>query len=794
MKRILISVLLASAFGLTVSSQSENPSELYNLGFEEYIPDTEILKGWNIKDGLTIPGGMLHVDKEIKHSGSQSLLIERNSTKQEYDYRETGIKINVDFEVQTILGSLWIKTEDLSTYASLWIYIEDADGNKIKNLQIPLVSNSPEYDTITGTHNWIKVWSEISYLPPDALVAYFCISFNGTGKLWVDDVELYLNGASVQSFKKQPKKWYKAYSDTKEFRDGSGITINDVTPFQTESLSLLCKTWGFLKYYHPEVASGNYNWDFEFFRFLPGYLNLKTKESVNEALVHWINKLGKIPECANCRNPILKTLQDTTVWQKIKKPCCDDSLKFKVWYPDFNWMNDKTLVSDSLSSLLNFIRENRYQGKQFYISLPSHVGSPQILHEDWYDQFTNPDPGYKLLSLFRYWNLVQYWFPNKHLMDENWEDILVQFVPKIISTSNAIDYILTAEQLIAKIQDSHAVIMQTKNYLLTRFRGIYYAPVSLKFVNDEPVVMRIINDSLAQQSDLKRGDIIKSIDGRKINEIIIERLPNLPASNYTVQLRDLAGQLLRSNDKTSYLTVEREGKVFTTKLHRFKPKYWRDIFPYNYQFPYIVDSSFFFIRPGIGYMSIWGIKSAQIDSVFTLLKNSKGLIIDCRVYPGENPRMEICNNLYPDEKLFALFRFGNEYYPGLFANYPAVINPITIGKKNENYYTGKVIILIDENSQSASEYDAMMFRQAPGSVVIGSTTAGADGNTSMFYLPGKIFTGFSGMSPLNPDESETQRVGIIPDIEVKPTVNGIRDGIDEYVKKAIEYVESNKLK
>ena len=84
----------------------------------------------------------------------------------------------------------------------------------------------------------------------------------------------------------------------------------------------------------------------------------------------------------------------------------------------------------------------------------------------------------------------------------------------------------------------------------------------------------------------------------------------------------------------------------------------------------------------------------------------------------------------------------------------------------------------------------MMLRQAPGSLVIGSTTAGADGGMTMFYLPGRIFTGFSGISPLNPDESETQRIGIIPDIEVKRTVTGIRDGVDEYLEKAVEIINA----
>jgi hypothetical protein len=35
---------------------------------------------------------------------------------------------------------------------------------------------------------------------------------------------------------------------------------------------------------------------------------------------------------------------------------------------------------------------------------------------------------------------------------------------------------------------------------------------------------------------------------------------------------------------------------------------------------------------------------------------------------------------------------------------------------------------------------------------------------------------------------ETQRVGIIPDIYVWPTVQGIRDGRDEILEKALEWL------
>jgi hypothetical protein len=39
----------------------------------------------------------------------------------------------------------------------------------------------------------------------------------------------------------------------------------------------------------------------------------------------------------------------------------------------------------------------------------------------------------------------------------------------------------------------------------------------------------------------------------------------------------------------------------------------------------------------------------------------------------------------------------------------------------------------------------------------------------------------------NPDKRPTQRIGIIPDIEVLPTVAGIRDGRDEVLEAALTY-------
>jgi C-terminal processing protease CtpA/Prc len=79
-------------------------------------------------------------------------------------------------------------------------------------------------------------------------------------------------------------------------------------------------------------------------------------------------------------------------------------------------------------------------------------------------------------------------------------------------------------------------------------------------------------------------------------------------------------------------------------------------------------------------------------------------------------------------------------------------------------------------------------RVAPQAIVLGSTTSGADGNVSQIPLPGGINTLISGIGVYYPDGRETQRVGIIPDIELTPTIHGIVTNQDELLNKAIDII------
>lgn len=58
-----------------------------------------------------------------------------------------------------------------------------------------------------------------------------------------------------------------------------------------------------------------------------------------------------------------------------------------------------------------------------------------------------------------------------------------------------------------------------------------------------------------------------------------------------------------------------------------------------------------------------------------------------------------------------------------------------------------------------------------------------------FNLPGGIKTTMTGIGIYNPDKSDTQRIGVQPDIYVKPTIRGVKEGRDELLEKAIELIK-----
>ena len=164
--------------------------------------------------------------------------------------------------------------------------------------------------------------------------------------------------------------------------------------------------------------------------------------------------------------------------------------------------------------------------------------------------------------------------------------------------------------------------------------------------------------------------------------------------------------------------------------------------------------------------------------------DAKGWIFDIRNHPSQFVVFALGGRFVDERTPCAGFTVGDTANPGAFGwTDPALtLSPLPPA------YVRKVVVLVDETSMSQAEYTAMVCRASPSTIVVVSTTAGADGNVSSVRLPGGLQSLISGIGVFYPDRRSTQRVGIVPDVEAHPTIAGIREGRDEILEAAIRHI------
>jgi C-terminal processing protease CtpA/Prc len=107
-------------------------------------------------------------------------------------------------------------------------------------------------------------------------------------------------------------------------------------------------------------------------------------------------------------------------------------------------------------------------------------------------------------------------------------------------------------------------------------------------------------------------------------------------------------------------------------------------------------------------------------------------------------------------------------------------------------YEGKVVVLINEEAISQAEHACLDLEAAAAPTFIGSPTTGANGMVHFLPFPGGIRISYTAYGVRHGDGRQLQRVGIQPHITVRPTIQGIRDGRDEVLERAISFLINGK--
>ena len=734
--RILVAFVL---FSLTCFAQPRTRKDFAEpIGFETGWP-----AGWNFPSNVTIDTG-------TKYAGASAARIIRTPDSPNA-FSGASTTLALDFEAQMIEWRGTIKTEDVREFVALWLRV---DGDRPN-----LAFASLQLQKIDGTRDW-KEYSISVQMPKDGKQLVFGFLLSGPGKMWVDDLQLLADGKPVSAAPARviPKT---ILDDDTSYNNGSRISLFGIDDVQTKNLAKLGKVWGFLKYHHPAITAGTRHWDFELLRILPDVLAAGKTAEANAILLAWIEKVGPIAPCDPC-----VTLPVKNVYRK----------------PDIAWIDDAKLLGPALSAKLREVYTNRKPGRtQFYLSTMPNVGNPKFDHELSYFAAAMPDPGMQLLGLFRLWNIVHYFYPARDTMADTpantvayWEAALTDAIPRIALAKTRESYQLELIRLIAKINDTHANLWSSLD--VRPPTGACRLPVHIRFIEGVPLVIRTIGAS----AGLEPGDRLVAMDGVAIGDLMKEWAPFYAASNEPTRLRDIAGGMTRGACGLVKISATRAGKPMTVTVERGKVDATEAMEAARHDRP---GPAFQKLSPEVAYLKLSKVKVAEAAQYIRDAAGTKGLIIDIRNYPSEFMVFALGSLLHQEKTAFVRFTYMDPENPGLtLSGIPLEITPA------EPHYTGKVVILVNDQSQSQSEYTAMAFRAVPGAVVIGSTTAGADGNVSQISLPGGYQTMISGLGVFYPDMRPTQRVGIVPDIVVSPTIEGVKAGKDALVDAAIRHI------
>lgn len=530
------------------------------------------------------------------------------------------------------------------------------------------------------------------------------------------------------------------------------MQVTGVHAQRVQDLTLLCKVWGFLKYYHPNAARTDVYWDgrlLDMIERVPEWKNDSIRDADLEQLVVGLGAFSV--------NNTEGALPDTMVALEA----------------DLKWI-DSSSISSTLRGLLHKVEHARRDTCSRYMV-------PDSVTYAFNGEIATPPSclrkvGYRLLALFRFWNGVHYLFAYRTMMDRPWDEALSSFIPRVAESDSTQLFEEAMLELATWMCDSHVSVSGYQTNLMSMF-GSTDLCMDVKFIEGKAFVASDWSDAFSD-SKVKRGDEVLAIAGQPV-PLLVDRIKRyLPTSNNSTLYRDIAWLIVRTDSPYVKVRVRRGARMITVPVSsraygpnpvsKRNERFFRHVGPGNYG---LVDMK---------YLSVDSLKARSRE-----MRACDGLIVDLRNGMGVCANDELGEFFLPWPSTPTKAAIADWTMPGRFIYIPSY----AYGDRNQRQYKGKVVIMVGASTQSSLEYTAMILASAPGAVVIGSQTAGADGNIKRLQLPGGGILTFTGIAVFYPDGGVTQRTGL----RIAKVVNATRKSLnsdqpDEVLDEALRIV------
>lgn len=519
-------------------------------------------------------------------------------------------------------------------------------------------------------------------------------------------------------------------------------------------LATLGKVWGFLKYYHPSALKGRPDWDKELLRLVPLVEQASSKKSFDSLMENWYRSL-----------PVAKLSSKPVNWNvdSIVRIFTEKNIEqFAV----SAWLRSELLrlylyhVPDTSRYVIRYFNNHEYD---------------HIIHtEDTQDTPACPSRAMRLLALFRYWNTIEYFYPYKQYIS-NWDDVLPAHIDNFLQAQDSIQYRYALHELIHELPDSHSFMQEPGDIY-------YFYPFRLKYIDGKYIIGQC-DSVIAKTNDYQVGDEVIAVNSKTVKEREKELLKITTGTNTLSLHRNIAESLLKDGDSIVQVTFNRDGHISSKEvlLHSWP------VYSKLQKAP---------ARPLWQQLEkgIWLVRFCRINNPDTLKKlfrdidQAKAVIWDMRDYPNYTVTTQLYQYIFSKKIAFTEERNASDFFPGSFIKSPYYFIPEP--GKSIVVYTGPLIVLVDEYTQSLSESVAAVLRLRPNTITMGQQTAGTTGNITWLGLPGGIAVSYTGVGVTGMQQTFIHGEGVKIDIPIKLTQAEIKKSPDYILEQAIKYAKS----
>ena len=384
---------------------------------------------------------------------------------------------------------------------------------------------------------------------------------------------------------------------------------------------------------------------------------------------------------------------------------------------------------------------------------------------------TGDNRAVRLADVVITWNIFQHFYPYFAVTDSHWSAALPEALRTAYPNQSGTDFLRTLRRLTAYLHDGH---VRVTDYRSSRW-PIYRLPIEWEWVQDKLVITRVVGDSLP----LQRGDIVTTINGQPAAAYFQTAEQYISAAtpgwlHYRAAYETTAGQA----GTVAQLQVQNEAG--TTRSVRLQ----YSLAPNQLTADAPAKETFRRISSSVYYLDLDQIQMPEIDKLLPELRQAKAIICDLRGYPKSNHAF-LAHLLSRPDTVSGWMRVPQYIYP----DQKRVAGYMPLGwhmQPKAPHLKARIIFITDGRAISYAESYMGYVEGYKLATIIGQPTAGTNGNINPFALPGNYQISWTGMEVRKHNGSQHHGIGITPNIYLEKTIQGVREGRDEFLEKAIE--------